>query len=249
LVLLNTSSGIENRTLKILDDNGAPIVVKQAGEAADSAFRYSIPPRGIFRFQTDGSPADVKTGWIQLVPDVSSRTPIGSAVFGYNPERILVSESGIPPATPTTHARVYVDLSNNHNTGLAIANVTNAEASITINAYQTDGVTAAGTSREPIPLLANGHAAAFADQFVAGLPEAFTGVLDITSTTPFAALTLRSLLNERHDFLMTTFPVADENADAPAAIFPHIVDGGGYITQFILISAGGASSTSLNLYD
>jgi hypothetical protein len=99
-------------------------------------------------------------------------------------------------------------------------------------------------------LLPNGYKAAFADQFISGLPEGFTGLLDISSTTPFAALTLRSLLNERHDFLITTFPIADETQPAPSPIvFPQIVDGGGYTTQFILISAGEASSTILSFYD
>jgi hypothetical protein len=99
-------------------------------------------------------------------------------------------------------------------------------------------------------LSAKGHAAAFANQFIQGLPEGFTGVLDISSTAPFAALTLRSLVNERNDFLMTTFPIADMTRTAPSPIvFPHIVDGGGYVTQFILLSPGGAASTTLSLYD
>ena len=75
-------------------------------------------------------------------------------------------------------------------------------------------------------------------------------MLDISSTTPFAALTLRSLDNERGDFLMTTFPVADANQAAPSPIvFLQIVDGGGYITEFILLSSGEASNTTLSFYD
>ena len=75
-------------------------------------------------------------------------------------------------------------------------------------------------------------------------------MLDISSETPFAALTLRSLDNERGDFLMTTFPVADMNAPALSPIvFPQVADGGGYSTEFILISAGGAASTVLSFYD
>ena len=87
------------------------------------------------------------------------------------------------------------------------------------------------------------------------VPESFVAdrlviVLDIIAATPFAALTLRSLMNERGDFLMTTFPVADLTTEAPSPIvFPHVADGGGYLTEFILISAGGAASTALNLYD
>jgi hypothetical protein len=95
-------------------------------------------------------------------------------------------------------------------------------------------------------LSANGHGAHFANQLVTGLPAEFTGVLDIVSPTPFAALTIRSLTNERDDFLMTTFPVADMTVPAPSpVVFPHIADGGGYATQFTLIGAGGASNAIL----
>ena len=124
LVLLNTSSRFERGLLQILDNSGAPLAVKQAGGILGSAFSYAIPPYGAFRFQTDGSPAAIRAGWVRLIPDLyNSGIPIGSGIFSYNPENILVSESGIPAAVATTHARVYVDLSRNHNTGLAIANV------------------------------------------------------------------------------------------------------------------------------
>ncbi len=83
-----------------------------------------------------------------------------------------------------------------------------------------------------------------------GLPTGFTGVLDVSAATPFAALTLRSLVNERDDFMMTTFPIASADKDAPSPIvFPQIVDGGGYVTEFIMIGAGEASSMEFGFYD
>jgi subtilisin family serine protease len=249
LILLNTSTAVETGTLQIMDKDGAPFAVHQVGGITDSSFSYTIPPGGIYHFQADGSPMDTKAGWVRLTPNGGTSTPIGSGIFGYNPADILVSESGIPSAAATTHARVYVDLSGKHNTGLAIANVSNSSSSISINAFRTDGVTAAGTSKEPLLLPGNGYSAAFADSFVSNLPDGFTGVLDIRSANSFAALTLRSLDNERGDFLMTTFPIADENQPAPEpAVFPQIADGGGYTTQFILLGQDSASSITLNFY-
>ncbi len=249
LVLLNTSNGVETGTFRILDDLGTPVIVNQVGGTADSSFKYSIPSGGAFRFQTDGFPATTKVGWVQLTPDVGTSTPVGAGMFGYNPENVLVTESGIPAAALTTHARVYVDLSGGHDTGLAIANLAETSASISIKAFQSDGATGVGTSQGPLPLQAKGHSARFAGEFVAGLPAEFTGVLDIRSATPFAALTMRSLTNEHGDFLLTTFPIADMNHAAPSPIvFPQIADGGGYVTQFILVSPGGASSSRLNFY-
>jgi hypothetical protein len=250
LVLLNTSNWTQTGTLQIRDKDGNPLVVNRVGGGGGSTFRYSIQPEGVFRFQTDGGSASLKSGWVRLAPDVSTSTPAGSGVFGFNPESVLVSESGIPSVIPTTHARIYVDLSGNHNTGLAITNTALSSSGITIRAFLEDGVTEAGVSQGPFELPGRGYAARFADQFISGLPAGFTGVLDIRAPVPFAALTLRSLVNERDDFLMTTFPVADANQPPPAPIlFPHIAAGGGYETQFILLNPGGEASVVLRLYD
>lgn len=249
LILLNTSNATETGTLQMLDDSGAPLAVTQVGGTSSSSFNYSIPSGGVFLLRTDGSPAEVKAGWVRLTPDAGTATPVGSGVFGYNPKDILVTESGIPATVSTTHARVYVDLSGNHNTGLAIANVVAADAKIMINAFQKDGMTATGTGQS-LQLAGNAHAAIFADYFITGLSKGFTGVLDISSTTPFAALTLRSFDSERDEFLMTAFPVVDMTAPAPSPIiFPQIADGDGYITQFILLSSGTASSVTLSFHD
>jgi photosystem II stability/assembly factor-like uncharacterized protein len=250
LILMNTSDITETGRFQIMDDDGNPFIVHQAGGNTDASFDYSISPHGIFRFQSDGAPGDTRIGWVQLNPGAGTSTPVSSGIYGFNPEDVLVSESGIPSASATTHARIYADLSNNHNTGLAVANTTDNGASIVIRAFEMDGVTAVGTGQASILLPANGHSAGFADQFVEGLPEGFTGVLDISASTPFAAITLRSMLNERHDFLMTTFPVADADRPAPSPIlFPHIVNGDGYRTEFILISAGQTGSATLRIYD
>jgi len=95
----------------------------------------------------------------------------------------------------------------------------------------------------------NGHRAAFVAQMIEGLPDGFSGVAEISSTSPFVALTLRGLTNRRGDFLLTTFPIADSSQPAPTPIvFPHIADGGGYSTQFIFISASGAASVNVDFF-
>jgi len=101
----------------------------------------------------------------------------------------------------------------------------------------------------PLQLLQNGHKAKFARELISSLPSGFTGVLDISAASPFVALTLRTLTNLRGDFLMATFPVADLGRTAPApVIFPQIADSGGYVTEFILLSAASASDAILRFY-
>jgi hypothetical protein len=101
-----------------------------------------------------------------------------------------------------------------------------------------------------VDIPSKGHSAKFVGQLISGLPEGFTGAVQVDSTTPFVALTLRSLSNARGDFLLTTFPIADANQPAPAPIvFPQIADGGGYRTQFIFISPSGSATITVNLLD
>jgi sugar lactone lactonase YvrE len=249
IILLNTSNETEIGTFQLWDDSGNPFIVTQVDGTSGSTFHYSIPAGAAFRFQTDGFPIIAKAGWIQLTPNSGTSTPVGAAVFGYNPENVLVTESGVPATVSTKNARLYVDLSGRHNTGLAIVNPTSSNANITITAFQSDGITGIGTGTGPLQLSANGHSAHFAGEFISGLPAEFIGVLDVSSPTPFAALTMRSLCNERNDFLLTTFPIALVTLPAPSPIlFPQIADGGGYNTQFLFISVGGASSLTLNYH-
>ena len=57
---------------------------------------------------------------------------------------------------------------------------------------------------------------------------------------------LRTRINERGNFLMTTTPPANENGPATNVelFFPQVVDGGGFTTQFILFSGSVGEDTS-----
>src|SRR5439155_26826824 len=142
-------------------------------------------------------------------------------------------ESGVPSAVPTANARMYVDKSGGHDTGLAIANPGGSASSIVLQAFQNSGSTTAGNGPVTLNISAGGHSGKFVGQLIGGLADGFTGVLHISSTAPFVALTVRSLSNSRGDFRLTTFPIADRNQAPPVpTLFPQIVVGGGVRTQF-----------------
>ncbi len=49
---------------------------------------------------------------------------------------------------------------------------------------------------------------------------------------------------------MTTFPIADADRTAPSpVVFPQIADGGGFVTECILLNSGAASKTTLSFFD
>jgi hypothetical protein len=249
LVLLNTSSSTEAGTVAFFDNSGSALSIRPVGGTAGSSFLYSIPASGFFVLQTDGSGTSVQIGSVQVTPNAGANAPVGAGIFSSSIQGILVTESGVPSAQPTTKARIYIDRSGGHDTGIAIANPGSSAATVNIQAYLTDGVTTAGNTPQPFNLAASGHMAKFADELISALPNNFTGVAEITSQTPFVALTLRSLINSRGDTLLTTFPVADENQSAPSPIiFPQMADGGGFATQFIFISASGPASVNVNFF-
>ncbi len=250
VILLNTSGSPETGTLDLYANDGSRLTVRQVNGPSASSFTYSIPPQGAYAFQTDASPAAFNAGWIKITPGGGTSTPVGGGIFQYSLSGVLVTESGIPAVTPTTHARVFVDTSDGHDTGLALGNPGNGSVNITLTAFALDGSTQAGTSQGPIALAGNGHIAAFVDEYIAGLPSDFRGVLDVSSDSPFVALTLRSLVNERGDFLLTTFPIADMTKAAPSPIIiPQFADGGGFTTEFILLSAGPSAVTTVSFFD
>jgi hypothetical protein len=257
LVLMNGTGQIESGTLFLTDDSGAPLSVKTVtGQPTGSSFSYQIQPRGLYLLQTDGSgvsgSSSPKVGWVRVSPD-SSAAPAGAGLFSYSAGGIEITESAVPPAVPTTRARIYVDQSTGHLTGVALANPSGGSVSITAAAFQMDGVTPAGNGLGPVNLGSSGHFSAFVNSLVSGLPAGFTGVMELSSSTPFVALTQRGLLNSRGEFLLTTLPIADLMQSAPSPIiFPQIADGtggGAYMTQFVMLSAGFSGFADLEFYD
>jgi hypothetical protein len=239
LDLMNTSSAIEAGTLQFFGDSGTPLAVSQTRGPAGSSHRYSIPSGGIFHFETDGLPTASRTGWVLLTPDAGTATPIGAEVISFTSRGIMAKAYDIPAVAATRRARIYMDFLGGHNTALAIANPASGEASISIKAFQMDGVTDAGTSPGLIRLRTGGHSADLVSDLIPGLAAGFRGVLDISSTTPFAALALRSLKNERNDLLLMAVPIAEaDRTPSLPIVFPQITDGGGYTTEIILLNAG-----------
>jgi len=249
LVLLNAADTVETGKLSLFDDAGTALTVNQVGGTRGSVFDYAIQPGGVFVFQTDGFPADAKVGWAKLMPDRNTSSPVAAGVLSFSQSGIRVTETGIPAATPTTNAHIYIDQSGNHSTGLALSNPGTAAIDVTLEACRSDGSAIPEGGEGALSLNAEGHLARFISQFISRLPAGFTGILDISSTSPFVALTLRSLTNSRGDFLLATFPVADQTRPAPAPmIFPQIADGGGYVTEFVLLTAAEPSSLILRFY-
>ncbi len=247
VTLINPTEAVEEGTLDLFADDGSPLEVTSVGGETGSSFAYSIPAQGAFVLQTNGGSTAAVAGWAMATPSTGSSTPIGAGVFQLSTSGVLVSEAGVPSSASTRHVRLYVDRSGGHDTGVAVANPGGSMITLQLRGLQLDGVTEAGQGTLDVP--GGGHRALFAGQLIAGLPADFVGVMELTSDQPFVPLTLRTLTNQRGDFLITTFPVADLQTTAPSPmIFPQAAGGGGIISQFIFLSSGQAASLSLNYF-
>src|SRR5262249_37436816 len=154
-------------------DGGAPLSVQSVGGTMGATFSYSIPAAGTFIFQTDGSPSSARTGWVKVTPDGGSKLQVGTGVLSSTPQDRLVNESGIPSSSPTTRARVYVDMSGSHDSALAINNPAGTPITVTIQAFDTNG-RSAGNGPATVNLAKNGHVGAFVRELITGLPVGFT---------------------------------------------------------------------------
>ena len=167
-----------------------------------------------------------------------------------------VSESGVPALPKGTAFRAYVEASGTPEhaglirSGLAITNTAATSNTVTLEVTRLDGSLAVAPSTLSLP--PSGQVARFLDQ-VFSLPDNFSGVLRVTSTTEIAMVALRLRVNERGEMKMTTTSPSNEMDPSTSKdrFFAHLADSGGWSTQFILFSgtAGQNSSGTLSLTD
>jgi len=132
---------------------------------------------------------------------------------------------------------------------VAVENAGSSDTSVNFELMRLDGTSTGRSGQLVIP--ASGQRALFLNEIPGfeSLPMPFKGVLRISSGNGnVAVLGVRSRWNERGDFIFTTTPATNESAPAHSMlIFPQIVDGGGYTTQFVTFSGTPAEPPSGNL--
>jgi hypothetical protein len=126
-------------------------------------------------------------------------------------------------------------------TGIAIAN--NSSVSAVVNFELTDLNAISTGLAASVIVPAQGHVSKVIHELFPTLAVAqnaapFRGVLRMISSNSVTVADLRLRYNERGDVLVTTTPVSNEAAASTTAelLFPQVVDGGGFTTQFVLFS-------------
>jgi hypothetical protein len=249
LILMNTRGEPVSGTVSFTNSSGDPISVPVGTITAGlSSLPYTVPQSRTLKFILPNISPNLQTGLVTVTPNSGDHTPLAMAVFAYSPLGIRVSDA-IVMGVQGTQLRAYIETSNvgsigSIQSGLAIGNASAATANVTLQLFKLDGTSTGLTNTLTIPV--GGKVAKFADELFPSVQTPFKGILRLTSNNPVSVAGLRARNNERRDFLISTLPVVQETTQGSAAEleFPHIVDGAGYTTQFVLIGAtSGQSST------
>jgi CubicO group peptidase (beta-lactamase class C family) len=259
IVLVNPSDSLMTGFVQFLDPSGGNATVSVNGQVG-SNFSYSIPARSSQKLQTGGIGSPATGGSVRVAPGTNNAAPSGMAIFSFKNAGVTVSEAGVPAVPQASAFRLYTEASGDFahsaigsiQTGIAVANMSSNAATVTLELFTLDGSSTGLTGTMPVP--AAGQAAAFLNQIPGfdSMQTPFQGLLRVSSTTTISVVGLRGRYNERTDFLITTIPSLNEAAPASTGplYFPHLADGGGYTTRFILFNgqAGQSSSGSLQLF-
>jgi hypothetical protein len=256
ILLVNPGDTTLTGTIQFRNQGGTVVALTANGQTANS-FGYSVPRRSSFKLTTAGGGA-FKSGIVTVTPGGGTNAPVSLAVFSFAPSGVTISQAGVP-SNSATGFRMFVEgtpgrttaTPGSYSSGFAVANSTSSTASVTFQLFTLAGADTGLTSTVQIP--AFGQVAEFIEDLFPSLSLPFQGVMRISTSSPISVVGLRIRYNERPgEFLMTTTPPTNENGPTPPPEldFPHILNGGGYTTQFVLFSgiAGQASSGNLNFF-
>ena len=221
---------------------------------------------GVLHFlSSDGTPLQIDTlrlGSVQIVPFAGFDTPHAHLVLNHRDGGVLTFITSIEGELPGRTFRMYAEASGDFDSGItgstrsgvAFANPSDEPATVRLEMRGLDGILL--QTSQPLTVPPNGQVALFLNQ-VPGfemLPVPFEGALRVTAVSAqgITATGFRAIYNERGNALFTTTGPLIENAGtADQLVFPHIAEGGGYTTQFIVIGgvSGQANSGVLRFFN
>ncbi len=255
VILVNPTDNTTSGTVQFFEQGTAgttaqPLSLTINGQTS-STFSYTLPARSSASFPTAGTGGTTQSGSVRVTPSANAATPSGLAVFSFRSGTVTVAQAGVPAASTGQAFRLHVEATGASEgtiqTGIAVANPSSTDITVTFELLTTGGGSTGLTGSVSVP--GNGQIAQFLNQIdgLASLTTPFEGVLRISTASAggIALVGLRSRVNEREDFLITTTTLVDESAAdvTDALYFPHLVDGGGYTTQFIQLSGSTTQTT------
>ncbi len=218
-ILFNPTSDAVEATIRLRNDAGNPLLATIPDFGTTDQFGpFTLESGASMVLQTDGSGA-LSVGSAL----VESSGPLGvSAVFSlFEPEGNFQTEAGVGNAEALTEFVIPVDAAEGFNTGLALVNPGETEASITYRLIDTNGQEVDTLDETLGP---RQHRARFVRGENELFPEigAFQGTLEVTSTQPLGAITLRQ---NDSPLSFTTLPVFAKGSTQTSFNLPQVASG------------------------
>jgi hypothetical protein len=183
--LANRSAWPATATISFYDDSGAPLNLAVGGQQ-QSQTTVTVPALGVTQVQTQGG-GPLLTGWALAQSDQNLS---GIALFGLlDGSGNATTEVGAPASLPLLSMSLFAQTGANTSTGVALANPNATAADVTLILKASDSTEITRTTLTIAPM---GHIARYAAELFSTVPPGeFQGKIEILSTQPLAALTLR----------------------------------------------------------
>jgi FG-GAP-like repeat/Beta-propeller repeat len=214
---------------------------------------YNLAPLASDNFNTNGSETAL-AGYAQIIPDAGTFTPVASNILSYAANGVGSLHAIVEAQIPANDFRLYTEYSGDfeHNenrtivTSFSLSNPSNTPTDVTLTLVKLDG-TPTGLSTT-FTLAARGHISNYVHRLAgfSSMPNPFQGVMLVHATgSGVTAFGMRGRLSENGTFVgTTTGPIKENPGSGTTVIFPHVLDGGGYGTRFILLADASGTGTS-----
>ncbi len=198
-LMVNPSAGSSTAVkLEFLGSGGSPLSLPIGGQYY-TGLSLTLGPGAVSSLRTDGNSPFTRVGWAR----VTGAAPVGgAALLQLLDASQIQSEAAVASSLAATRFSLQVDSSGFAASGVALCNPGEATVVVRARLWNEAGRVVGAAS---FPLWPGGHIARF---FTEWFPEGFAGfegVLEISASTPIAAIALR-YDNEAAD-VFSTIPV------------------------------------------
>jgi hypothetical protein len=246
-VLYNNTNTSTVATIDLTDANGNPLSMTITVLGEKNSTPHSGSNHGgfmlagaIWLWQTDGQ-GELAVGAAKVTStdaDISI-----SAIFSiYDPTGNFLTESGVGSTVPQSDFVFPVDTTGYSNTGMALFNIGNGDATLTATLRDTSGQAVATVSDYPlkngahIPIFVSGEGQLFPSF------TDFLGTISIRSSVPIAAMVLRMHQDDTR-LSYTSLPVVPSSSSATTLNLAQVANGGGYKTAFLIFNISTSPAT------
>jgi hypothetical protein len=214
---------------------------------------YSLAPLASDNFNTNGTETAV-AGYAQIIPDAGTFTPVASNILTYSSNGAGSLHAIVEAQIPASDFRLYTEYSGDFEhsenrtivTSFSLSNPSDTPSDVTLTLVNLNG-TPTGLSTT-FTLAARGHISNYVHRLAgfSSMSNPFQGVMLVHATGPgVVAFGMRERISENGNFVGTaTGPIKENPGSGTTVIFPHVLDGGGYGTRFILLADASGTGTS-----